>query len=152
MALPLTAQHIQPVTLLTEINAHRTERRLDPLRLNSALESAAMQRMQHMLDLGYWSHEAPDGTSPFVWLRGAGYLYSSAGENLARGFETAEVLVESWMESPGHRSALLSDSYVDVGFAVVEGSTTGRSTGYSVVAMFGRPLHPQPLTADASTQ
>lgn len=146
-AAPAAAREIEPANLLAEINARRSLHHLPPLQLNDSLAQAADQRMRHMIDLGYWAHEAPDGTSPFVWLRSGGYMYSNAGENLARGFETVEVLVDSWMESPGHRSALLSPNYVHVGFAILEGSTTGRSAGRSVVAMFGRPLHPQPVSS-----
>ena len=91
-----------------------------------------------MEDLGYWSHEAPDGRSPFFWLKPRGYTFRFAGENLAAGFETCEVLVSSWMESEGHRANILSQDYDDCGIAVIDGSTKGRSVGKSIVVMFGR--------------
>ena len=78
------------------------------------------------------------GNSPFRWLKPHGYDFWFAGENLAAGFETAEVMVEGWMESKGHRDNILSPMYADCGIAILEGSTTGRATGYSVVVIFGR--------------
>lgn len=156
VAAPAGAREIDAPSLLEEINVRRAQHQLPPLRLHEALVRAADERMRHMIDLGYWAHESPDGTSPFFWLRATGYRYSAAGENLARGFETVEVLVDSWMESPGHRSTLLSPSYADVGFSVLEGSTTGRGIGRSVVAMFGRlpdapPVEQQQASTDRSS-
>jgi uncharacterized protein YkwD len=63
-----------------------------------------------------------------------------AAENLANGFETARLLVESWMESPGHRANILGPSYSDCGIAIIEGSTKGPARGKSIVVLFGRRL------------
>ena len=76
--------------------------------------------------------------SPFMWLTLRGYSFSNAGENLAAGFETAEVLVQSWMESPGHRRNILAPQFHDVGIAVIEGAVARRATGRSVVVLFAR--------------
>ena len=74
----------------------------------------------------------------FTWLKPHSYLYHFAGENLASGFETTEVLVDAWMESEGHRANIMSTDYDDVGIAVIDGSTTHRATGKSIVVLFGR--------------
>jgi len=147
LATPLFAGEITKQSVLEGMNAHRAERGLPPLRIEPRLDAAAGDRMHDMEDLGYWSHESPDGRSPFLWLKPHGYPYSFAGENLACGFETSEVLVEAWMESKGHRDNIMSRFYTDCGIAIIEGSTTGRASGKSIVVMFGRQLDGAEQTA-----
>ncbi|HEY2091749.1 MAG TPA: CAP domain-containing protein [Thermoanaerobaculia bacterium] len=142
-ATPLFATEITPDTVLTEMNAYRAKDGLAPLRFDPRLMLAADDRMHDMEDLQYWSHDAPDGRTPFVWLKPHGYEFRFAGENLATGFETTEVLVQGWMESPGHRANIMSPDYDDVGIAVIDGSTTHRATGKSIVVMFGRTRTPK---------
>ena len=75
--------------------------------------------------------------SPFVWLTLRNYQYAAAAENLAAGFETARLLVASWMESPGHRANIIGAEFRDVGIAIIEGSTKGPAMGKSIVVLFG---------------
>jgi uncharacterized protein YkwD len=120
------------------MNAYRAEAGMGPLRLDMKLNRAAESRMQDMMDGAWWSHQSPDGTSPFVWLTANDYQYVAAAENLAAGFETARLLVESWIESPGHRANILNPTYADCGIAVIEGRTDRRGEGKSIVVLFGR--------------
>ena len=138
-ATPLFAADITPDTVLSEMNAYRAKEGRAPLRFDDRLMLAAGDRMRDMEELEYWSHDAPDGRSPFLWLTRRAYNFRFAGENLATGFDTVEMLVEGWMESPGHRANILSADYDDVGIAVIDGSTTHRAEGKSVVVLFGRP-------------
>lgn len=128
--------------VIREMNAMRAAKRLPPLVVNDKLTRAAESRMQDMIDGEWWSHESPDGMSPFVWLSAAGYDYMYAAENLAAGFETSPVLLEAWMESPGHRANIMGVQYSECGIAVIEGSTKGRALGKSVVVLFGRQKTP----------
>jgi uncharacterized protein YkwD len=120
------------------MNEYRAEGGLPPLRGESRLALAAGDRMRHMEDEGYWAHESPDGLTPFVWVRSREYNFQVAGENLASGFETARLLVQSWMESPGHRANIMSEDYQDCGIAIIDGATTGPATGKSIVVLFGK--------------
>jgi len=123
-------------TVLAAMNRYREAQNLSPLRADERLNLAAEDRMREMVEIGYWSHESPDGRSPFFWLALRGYRFGYAGENLAKSFETAEVLVDSWMESKGHRENIMSANYVDCGIAILDGSTTGRAAGKSIVVLF----------------
>jgi uncharacterized protein YkwD len=118
------------------MNEYRAAAGLPPLRSDERLMQAAADRMRHMEEESYWSHRAPDGMTPFVWLRLRSYEFRAAGENLANGFDTTPVLVESWMESPGHRANIVSQAYEDCGIAVIDGSTTGPASGKSIVVLF----------------
>lgn len=135
---PAKRTPIERESILARINQHRAAENLPSLREDERMRRAAEARMRDMIELEYWSHEAPDGRPPFVWLSTSGYFYRTAAENLARGFETTELLVDSWMESPGHRANILGADFTDVGIAILDGATTGRAAGKSVVVLFGR--------------
>lgn len=144
-----SAAEITRASVLTEMNRQREAAGLSPLAEDPRLVKAAEYRVRDMEELEYWAHKSPDGRSPFEMLRPFGYDYHFAGENLASGFETAEVLVESWMESKGHRDNIISPLYEHCGIAIIEGSTVGRATGRSVVVLFGRPLAPAKTSSAA---
>jgi uncharacterized protein YkwD len=131
-------REITPENVTALMNAYRAEAGLGPLRLDAALTRAATARMQEMMDGQWWGHAAPDGTPPFVWITAADYNYVAAAENLAAGFDTAGLLVESWIESPGHRANILNGMYADCGIAVIEGRTDRRAGGTSIVVLFAR--------------
>lgn len=132
--------HISKESVVAEINRHRLESGLAPLRADGRLDAAAEDRIADMETVGYWGHQCPEGHSPFVWLSGHDYQHRTVGENLAAGFETTSVLVQSWMESPGHRANILSSDYSDIGVALIDGGTTRRMNGRSVVVMFAREM------------
>lgn len=132
---------ISKESVVAEINRYRLESGLSPLQADERLDAAAEDRIIDMEMVGYWGHHCPEGHSPFVWLSDHDYRYGTAGENLAAGYETTSVLVQSWMESPGHRANILSPDYSDIGVAMIDGGTTRRMNGRSVVVMFARELN-----------
>lgn len=137
VAAPALASDITRASVVAAMNEYRAEHHLPPLREDLRLDAAANDRMRDMEDQGYWAHESPDGRSPFTWLAPHGYDFHYAGENLACGFETTELLVAGWMESPGHRDNILSPHFEDCGIAIIDGLTMRRGTGKSIVVMFG---------------
>jgi uncharacterized protein YkwD len=143
VAAPALASEITNASVVAAMNEQRAHAGLPPLREDPRLDAAAADRMHDMEDLGYWAHESPDGRSPFMWLALRHYPYRFAGENLANGFETVELLMDGWMGSKGHRENILSVNYEDVGVAIIDGGTAHRMQGKSVVVMFGA-AQPQP--------
>jgi uncharacterized protein YkwD len=138
------SNEITATNVLLLMNDYRASEGLGPLRSDERLDLAAADRMHQMEEESFWSHQSPRGESPFRWLDHRAYRYRAAGENLASGFETARLLVQSWMESSGHRANILSADYEDCGIAIIEGSTLGPSSGKSIVVMFGRQSPAQP--------
>ncbi len=129
--------------LLTLVNQKRAENGLSPLSANPALEDAARRKASDMFVKNYWAHFAPDGsTSPWGFMKAAGYNYQFAGENLAKGFTGSNDVVEAWMNSPTHRENMLSDKYQEIGFAIVEGTLEGEET-VLVVQLFGSTVSPR---------
>lgn len=143
MFFAVTALAVEPSNEITAANVlrlmndYRASEGIAPLHSDERLDLAAADRMHNMEEESFWSHESPRGESPFQWLDRHAYHYRSAGENLAYGFETARLLVQSWMESRGHRENILSRDYEDCGIAIIDGSTLGPASGKSIVVMFG---------------
>lgn len=122
--------------LLIFLNQEREKNNLGTLSLNPELSAAAREKANDMFSKNYWSHDSPDGKTPWDFIKDSGYIYVYAGENLARGFTTSEDVTKAWMESPSHRENMLSSNYSDVGFAVVIGELDGEET-VLVVQEFG---------------
>ena len=143
VAAPAFASEITNASVVAAMNEQRAHAGLPPLREDPRLDAAAADRMRDMEELSYWGHESPDGRSPFMWLALRRYPFRFAGENLATGFETTELLLDGWMGSKGHRENILSPDYEDCGVAIIDGGTVKRSPGKSVVVMFGS-VRPEP--------
>jgi hypothetical protein len=131
-----TFSDISTQQLLVITNEKRQENGVAPLSLNDSLSQAAANKAADMFSKNYWAHNAPDGTTPWVFIKGAGYNYIYAGENLARGFNNASEVVNAWMASPEHKKNMLSPNYQNVGFAVSTGNLSGEDT-VLIVEMFG---------------
>jgi len=119
---------VNPEELLILTNQKRQELGLAPLVMNEQLADAARRKASDMFIKNYWSHIAPDGTTPWYFIKSAGYEYVYAGENLARGFYSSPDVINAWMASPSHRENMLSPNYQDIGFAIQEGNLTGDDT------------------------
>lgn len=138
--------NISTKDLLELTNKKRAEEGLVSLVLNDQLTKAAQDKAQYMFEKNFWAHVAPDGTTPWYFIKNSGYEYQYAGENLARGFSTSSDVVNAWMASPTHRENMLSPNYNDIGFAVAAGSLTGSDT-ILVVEEFGSRYNPNEDTS-----
>jgi hypothetical protein len=132
------ATDITPTELLVQTNAQRVASGLSPLVMDSELNDSASLKAADMFAENYWAHVSPSGIQPWYWFTKAGYAYSYAGENLAKDFATTAGVMTGWMNSPGHRANILNPHYVDVGFAVENGTLVGGQTTL-VVAHYGTP-------------
>ena len=126
--------------LLQETNEERVAGGLVSLTLNAKLNSAAQAKANDMAARDYWSHNTPEGNTPWTFIDAAGYDYQSAGENLAYGFDSSTEAVIGWMNSPGHKANVMNTGYTEVGFGIAD-ATGYQGTGPQtiVVAMYGKP-------------
>ncbi|MCD6500765.1 hypothetical protein J7K42_01965 [bacterium] len=129
---------ISRITLIELTNQQRKDLGLNPLRENPLLNKAAQLKAQDMLNKGYFSHQSPDGTTPWYWFRKANYNYQVAGENLGIGFLDSEEIYRAWDNSPSHRANLLNPKYQDIGIAILKGNFKGNEATV-VVQLFGSP-------------
>jgi uncharacterized protein YkwD len=95
-----------------------------PLEMNGALRCAARVHALDMGIRGYFDHTNPEGEDPFVRMGHAGYDYVAAGENIAGGQLDPAMVMQGWIESPGHCHNIMSPDFLDlgVGHATVDGS------------------------------
>lgn len=124
--------------LLQYVNNTRRSNNLADLSIDEKLSTAAFEKANDMLTKDYWAHFSPSGTSPWHFISKNGYVYRFAGENLAKGFTSSSSTFNAWMSSAAHRGNILSKSYTDTGFAVVEGKLKGKEV-ILVVQMFAAP-------------
>jgi hypothetical protein len=141
-----TFSDISNQQLLILTNQQRQNNNLPALTDNSELDQAAANKAADMFSKDYWAHNAPDGTTPWVFIKAAGYNYIYAGENLARGFNSVPDVINAWMNSPEHRQNVLSPNYQNVGFAVATGKLSGESTVLVVEMLGSTTLAPAPGT------
>lgn len=143
------ASNITSVETIDLSNQERIHAGLEPLTHSPLLTSAAHAKATHMFANDYWAHIAPDGTTPWYFIKNANYTYSVAGENLARDFDNTSTMVRAWMDSPTHRDNILNSKYTDIGIAVVNGKLDGVETTL-VVQMFGKPTTAIAQTTDTA--
>ena len=135
-SVPLTVEGV-----LMSTNAHRAKEGLHLLELNATLSAAAEKRMEDMFSRQYFDHTSPDGKEFARFIEEEEYSYVRVAENIALGnFEGDVLLVQAWMDSPGHRKNILDQSYTEIGIAVGKGVFEG-DTVWIGVQLFGRPTN-----------
>jgi uncharacterized protein YkwD len=125
-------------------NKVRAEHDLPSLRENRRLRKAAVGHSKDMVKDGFFEHTTPDGTTMVDRILRAKYVREdqgwALGENLAWGtgsLGTPRGVVDSWMNSPGHRANLLKRSFRDVGIGIVLGVPVSDAAGATYTIDFG---------------
>lgn len=124
--------------LLNLTNRERIEVNIEELKINPLLELAAQMKADDMAERGYFSHNTPEGKTPWYWMDIVGYEYSYAGENLAVNFKDSEEIHTAWKKSRGHFLNIINPKYSEMGIATSTGTYKGREAVF-VVQMFGAP-------------
>jgi uncharacterized protein YkwD len=88
-----------------------------PLQVDSRITAAAQGHASDMAQRKYFSHNTPEGVTFDKRIKAAGYD-SPGAENIAQGQRTAEQVMQSWMNSPGHQRNILNCDYTTIGVAV----------------------------------
>ncbi len=129
------------------IDEVREERGRAALHHDDRLGAAARAHAADMVAHGYFAHVTPTGSDPTDRLRRVGWPPAGtgwwAGEILALGSggaSTPRHLVSAWLNSPPHRSILLSREPTLIGLGVARNTPDGKhpGTGVTVAAELGR--------------
>lgn len=89
------------------VNRERAAQGLSALAEDEELTRAACVRAKEIVSL--FSHTRPDGSSCFTVSERA------YGENIAKGYATAEEVMAAWMRSDGHRENILRERFATIG-------------------------------------
>ncbi|QGV78282.1 CAP domain-containing protein [Streptomyces ficellus] len=103
--------------VLTLVNAERAKVGCSPVQASRGLASLAGAYSRDMAERGFFSHTDPDGATPWDRAAKAG-VQGLAAENIARGQADAAAVMESWMNSDGHRANILNCDYTRLGVGV----------------------------------
>lgn len=104
--------------VLALVNEERAKEGITPLVLDDSLNEAAMVRANELVQS--FSHDRPDGSACFTVLNEKGITYHAAGENIAMGQSTPAMVMDSWMNSEGHRNNILSANFGKLGVGFVK--------------------------------
>ncbi|MGN9762038.1 sigma-70 family RNA polymerase sigma factor [Streptomyces sp. SD31] len=104
------------------VNKERSAAGCGPVTEDRQLNQAALGHSEDMDARDFFDHTNPDGADPGQRITAAGYTWSTYGENIAQGQQTPEAVMDSWMNSPGHRANILNCSFKDIGVGIHEGA------------------------------
>ena len=110
------------------VNQERRRRGLKPYFFDSTLTELAMIRSAEMKGTETMSHTRPNGgyvdiIKPFFEVLVVNYS-PAKGENVAFGQETAEQVMNDWLNSPGHCAAIISKDFTCMGAGEFDGYWT----------------------------
>jgi uncharacterized protein YkwD len=110
--------------MLQLVNAERTKLGIKPLQADGKAREVGALHAADMFVRGYFSHNSPEGTDPFMRMKQSGVRYKTAGENLAYA-TTLPLAHRGLMNSPGHRKNILNPRFGRVGVAILDGGKKG---------------------------
>ncbi|TAG92031.1 MAG: CAP domain-containing protein, partial [Bacteroidetes bacterium] len=79
------------------------------------LEKASQDHSKDMNQNNYFSHTSQDGRNPGQRITNAGYIWTTYGENIAKGQSTEEIVMESWKNSEGHCKNIMNVNVREMG-------------------------------------
>ncbi len=98
---------------------------------NTQLAEAAQLHSNDMNENQFFEHTGTGGSTLASRVDKVGYRYRTIGENIAMGeTQTEVVVVEGWMNSPGHCRNIMNGSFTEMGVA---------RSGIYWTQVFGRP-------------
>lgn len=127
---------VLPALVADYTNADRVNNQQLVLQVNPLLTQAAQLKAEDMARRSYFSHDGPNGETPWSWLDQVGYRYVYAGENLALDFYDSREVNQAWLNSPKHRANILNKNFTDLGLGLATGRFEGRDSVF-IVQFFG---------------
>jgi uncharacterized protein YkwD len=131
-------------TVVCLVNGQRTRRALPALAVAGQLDTSAQGWTNTMVLTGQFTHGPGDAFARRIIA--AGYVWETAGENIAAGFSTPRSVVAGWMASTDHCRNILDPLFRDVGTGERD-SSVGPYAGGTWTQDFGLRLG-QPAPSD----
>ncbi len=103
------------IEVLELVNQYRAEAGVAPLSTDSTITKLAQIKCDDMADNDYFSHTSPTWGDFQNVFKYENVSYRYIGENIAYGQRTPEAVMDSWMNSDGHRANILSENFSHIG-------------------------------------
>ncbi|MGA4988697.1 CAP domain-containing protein [Nonomuraea bangladeshensis] len=108
-------------TVVRLVNARRAKKGCRALKHHPRLHRAARGHSADMAENRYFSHTSRDGRSFTDRIEEAGFIGGTrTAENIGRGQRTPAMAVQSWMNTPGTRAAMLNCRFTFIGVGAAE--------------------------------
>ena len=131
--------------ILSLVNIERARVGVAPLTQSDKLTEAAEDYACVMAAEDFFDHVHPvTGEGPGARAGDAGYEFFAVGENLAGGQMTSAEALDGWMNSPSHRTNMLSPEWRETGIGIRRGG----SLQIYWVQEFGKPARSLTQAAD----
>ena len=101
--------------MLDLINQERSNKGLENLILNEKLNISSQLHAKYMSDTDDFAHTTKAGLAFNTRIKNAGYNEGTIWENIAWNQKTVEQVMDSWMNSDGHRSNILNPKFTEIG-------------------------------------
>jgi hypothetical protein len=100
-------------------NGERKKAGLPALKINPTLTELARDHSAKMAAADKLAHTL-DSMTYVQRAKKAGYPYLALGENVAWNQQSPAEVVESWMQSPGHRANILNKDFTEIGVGIAK--------------------------------
>ncbi len=130
LATPVQADDVEE-QVLAAVNAARAQAGCGALVLNLALTKAARGHANAMAEKNFFSHASKDGRKFSARIKAQGYRFAVAAENIAAGQSSVPEVVQTWMDSAGHRQNILNCRLTETGIAMAYQQDDGPIAGQS---------------------
>ncbi|MDP4085695.1 MAG: CAP domain-containing protein [Bacillota bacterium] len=115
-----TVEHGTEREIFDLTNVLRIRYNLKPLKWDEKTAEVAYNHSKDMLENNDFSHTSKKFGSLADRLKVAKVVYQAAGENIAANYTDGPAVVEGWLNSKGHREALLNKDFTHLGVGVYE--------------------------------
>ena len=103
--------------VISIVNKNRKKKGLNALTMDEKLMKAAQDRAKELTKS--FSHTRPNGTSCFTIFEKYKITPTASGENIAAGQRSAAAVMDSWMNSPGHKENIMNNRFKKIGVGLV---------------------------------
>ncbi|MCF6410436.1 CAP domain-containing protein [Pseudalkalibacillus salsuginis] len=113
-------QNAEELQIFTMTNVIRKQYDVPALHWHEETSQVAYGHSKEMNEENYFSHESPNTGSLSDRLNHQDIDYSQAGENIAANYIDGIEAVIGWLNSEGHRKAMLNEEFTHLGVGVYE--------------------------------
>ena len=99
------------------LNEVRADNGSDPVTYDARLGRAAQIHADDMLAMGTMTHTGSDGSNAGQRITRQNYQWRTWGENVARGQQNEESVLNAWVNSPGHQANNVNPNFEDFALA-----------------------------------